>query len=627
MHELSKRQKDFIRLLLKEEEYKPILYFSKFLQVSDKTLKEDLKGIRTYLKEYQMEIFSKTGKGILISQEVKKNMDILNHLSMEENDILQNSTRNTEARRMDILKNMLVRSNMNTSIQKLSEQYYVSKASIVNDIKCLEKWLQKFNLEFEKNQEGTKIKGTESDIRKAIAFLIQKYQEGIFKNTKQTQYFGKVRLDGRTLTALLELFDLKDIIFIESLLENLEIESEIRIGDMYYINLLTHILLSIKRVQEGIHFEESKIGMIRTDTLKQYQQAQKIVEMIEKRYNLTFAEEEVYYIYQYLISSGLEEIPRVKQDKSVKLAKVLTQFISDVVGVDFQKDEEMMTGLLLHIRPMLNRLKYNIQISNPLLDEIRVRYTQMLGICQISIANLSRKFQIKEIKIDEIANIATYYQTMMVRLLTPKKVLLVCHSGYGTSQLLAAKLKHEISFINIVDVVSSRRVETMDLSGIEFIISTVPIHLKKIPFIVISALLTEEDILNIKNSMQFSRNPAFQKCYLKNLHDSITENNILVNKSIVDKEIKSRLLIETLLLPNLIIKIYEPSFEQADIWLQIEKEGSEKITVSIAFEKEEAFKNILSDLYNLSIRKEDIQNLISCNSKEEIKRFLEERAL
>ncbi len=629
MYALSKRQIEFVRLMLEEEDYRSILYFSKQLRVSDKTLKQDLKGIRVYLSAYGIQVYGKTGKGILIDQGAKNNINILNDLHAEPSELLHESA---QARRIHILKNMLIRSDINTSIQKLSEQYYVSKASIVNDIKYLEQWLNKFNLTLEKTSEGTKIKGDETNIRKALAYLIQKYQEECFDDNPLPDCDGAIRLNSRTRNGLLELFRLEDIIFIESLLEKMEKESNIRMGDIYYVNLLTHILICIKRVKEGIFIEDNKIGMIRTDTLKHYCQAQKITKIIKNKYQIDLGNEETYYIYQYLISSGLEEISAKTEenDESLRLSMDLTKYVSDIAGADFQTDKELLNGLLLHIRPMLNRLKYNIQLRNPLLEEICERYPQMLGICQISLAFLSRKYQLKEISIDEIAHIATYYQTMTVRLTTPQKVLVVCHSGYGTSQLLAAKLKREFSSIDVVDVVSSRRVETMDLSKIEFIISTVPINVKKIPYIVISALLTEKDVQDIKNSMQVDENQACRNESLCCLHQHLKKSMIHINEELdTNKILEGTIIVETRLMPKLNVQIREPSMEKMEmcIFIDNEKAGKEEVTVILAIQEEKLLKSILADLYKISVQKNGLELLAKCSSMKEVQEFLSERAL
>lgn len=631
MCDLSKRQLEFIRKMLKENEYRPILYFANKLSVSDKTLKEDLKGIRTYLKQYQVKIIAKTGRGILMESSAKNNIHILNDLNLERKEMKKDSS---EARRASILKNLLVYSNKNTSMQKLSELYYVSKASIVNDMKYIEQWLERFSLTLGRSNEGTSIKGSEKNIRKAIAGLIEECRPENTSENKKIEFEGIIRLDETTLNGLLELFDFEEIIYVESLLSDMELKSDKNISDIYYVNLLTHILICLKRVNEGIVLEEAKAGkMIRTDTIKQYDQACRIAQMIEEKYGIVIGEAEKYYIYQYLASVGMEGAVESEsnreEDDCYKIATALTAYITDVLKVDFQREQKLLDGLLLHIRPMLNRLEYNIQINNPLLGQMQRSYPQMLGICRIAIHLLSEKYNLQEISIDEIANIATYYQTMILKLTEPKKVLVVCHSGYGTSQLLAEKLKHEFSVLHIVDVVSLRKAEHMELTDIDYIISTIPIPIKNIKYILISALLTEQDISDIRNSIYINMSDEKkQKTYLRHIKKLLKEQNIYMKgdmegENAVRKNVTDKKLFKTEMSKDMIVCLEKPETEDV---IRLFVDGNRnRITFYLAA-KDYVLKEVLSDIYNLSVKNEDIQALIRCNSKGEVIDFLEKRA-
>ena len=138
MYNLTLREKTFIKLMLKENEYKPIKYFSNMLKVSDKTLKNDLSVIEKYLDKYPITLDKKTGYGIIIKIDANTKRQLLNDINSlrEIQDQLSIVSRRTE-----IIKLLLIESNTNTSIQKLSDKYYVSKASIVNDFKYIEEWL------------------------------------------------------------------------------------------------------------------------------------------------------------------------------------------------------------------------------------------------------------------------------------------------------------------------------------------------------------------------------------------------------------------------------------------------------------------------------------------------------
>ncbi len=484
MDKFTKRAKEFIRLMLLEKSYHSLTYYAKKMGVSAKTLQSTLKDVREYLKKFELCIYAEPGKGILLDETARNCLELLNDLN--------GITQEKELSRKDaILKRLLLHSNEKTSIQKLADEYYVSKTSIVNDFNEIEKWLNRYNLELKKTKAGTCINGSETDIRKAIAGYM------FLENTR---------------ISLMELFLREDIDFVEQVLGEVE-EGGLDISDVYYINLLTHILICVKRIQENKGIEEdTKSHAINIDTIKQYQEAEFITKKISEHYDIDIKKEETYYIYQYLISSRTagkksKELTESVEELSRKFANELTDSLSIKLGVDLKQEKDLIENLILHIRPMLNRLEYKIQIDNPLKEEVYRRYPEMVEECKSILGELGKKYHLKDINEDEIIGIVIYYQTIMEKVAFKKKILLVCHSGYGTSELLRAKLQNEFAFLEISDVVSSRKAEEMELDGIDYIVSTVPIRRRDVPHIVVSALLTRQDIQTIrKKLLEFSPN-------------------------------------------------------------------------------------------------------------------------
>ena len=202
MDTLTLRQKNFIKLMLEENEYRAIKYFSVKLKVSDKTLIKDLQIIEKYLNKYPITLDRKTGYGIVIkidAYEKRQLLNDINSLSKVEDQLSIGS------RRIEIIKLLLIESNTNTSIQKLSDKYYVSKASIVNDFKYIEGWLEKFHIKLEKTIEGTKILGDEISIRRAIASLLDELQNESMEGLGLSVIS---RLDTTTFNGLQELFNI-----------------------------------------------------------------------------------------------------------------------------------------------------------------------------------------------------------------------------------------------------------------------------------------------------------------------------------------------------------------------------------------------------------------------------------
>ena len=530
MEMLTSRQVEFVKLLLEENEYKPIKYFTEKLNVSDKTLQKDLKIIGNYIARFNINIDAKRGHGILINREANGNIELINNLNLNLKD--KNSI-SIDQRRIEILKMLLLNSNSSTSINQLSEKYYVSKTSIVNDLKYIEEWLKNYNITLSKTLEGTKIVGKEADIRKAIASLLE---DILNNNDGEDEIQEFTRIDVATFSALLKIFDLDSINFIESIIWELEKDLDYYITQPYNINLITHILICLKRLKEGnqIEINEERIKNIDNLNKRVYDNVVNLVNKIYEKYGVLTSNEEIYYIYKYIVSSGfgntLDNNMKVSENyinNSEEVTKMMIDIMSLFLDINLSENELLSRGLLLHMKPMLNRLKYDIQIKNPLFKEIEERFTEILGLCRLSIEIMSEYYNLSNISMDEISYLATYFQAALENSTSEKKVLVVCHSGYGTSQLLATRLKKAFPQWTIVDVVSVHMLKNMDMSDIDFIVSTVDVDIKDKMHIVVSALLMDSDIKNIKNTlMNTSMNN--KNIDLKSLALKI-EDNIFIN--------------------------------------------------------------------------------------------------
>lgn len=502
MEMLTSRQVEFIKLLLEEDEYRPIKYFTEKLNVSDKTLQKDLKIIGNYISKFNIDIDAKRGQGILINRETKTNIELINNLNIN---LKYKNSISIEQRRVEILKMLLLNSNSSTSINQLSEKYYVSKTSIVNDLKYIEEWLKNYNITLSKTLEGTKIVGKEANIRKSIASLLE---DMLDHNDGEVDIQVFTRIDLPSFSALLKIFDIDSIIFIENIIWELEKDLDYFISQPYYINLVTHILICLKRLKEGneIDLNEDKIKNIDNLNEKVCESVMNLVDKIYDRYGVLTSNDEVYYIYKYIVSSGfgntLDNNISISENyinNSEEVTNMMIDIMSEFLKINLREDELLQNGLLLHIKPMLNRLKYDIQIKNPLFKEIEERFTEILGLCKLSIEIMAEYYNLSNISMDEISYIATYFQAALERSVSEKRVLVVCNSGYGTSQLLSTRLKRAFPQWTIVDIVSVNKLGSIDTSDIDFIVSTVDIDIKDKIYIVVSAVLMDSDIKNIKN--------------------------------------------------------------------------------------------------------------------------------
>lgn len=631
---LTSRQIAFVRLLLGETDYRPLKYFTGLLKTSDKTLRKDLRIIEKYLKNFKVSIDVKPGRGILIEKSFSNYQLLLNDLQFQEDDVRKISI---SERRFEIIKMLLDVSSEGTSIQKLSDKYYVSKASIANDLKYVEDWLRQFNLSLSKTVSGTKVLGQEVDIRKAIASLVQDYSNEEEKISSMQKL--SFRLDRSTLKGLLELFEKDKILYVSGLIEDLEEKYSYELGDPYYINLLTHILISVKRGSEGKKIEDFIINnaqIIESD--KSYEVAKWLIEQINQFYKIELQEAEVYYVYQYFITSGFEEnLTKIKKvdfdsynNKAVRIAQKLIIYMSTIIQRDMLIEDMIMKGLVLHIRPMLNRLNYNIQIRNPLLAEIKEQYNETLNICKAAVLLLANEYNLKSISLDEIGYLTMYFQTALERTYLKRRVIVVCQSGYGTSQLLMTKIKKAFPQLEIVDVLSVHKLEERDLSDIDLVISTVRLDIKDKPFILVSAFLNDKDIENISNILNKDNFVKTRKSMqLHIINELLQEECIYFNHSsekisnILYYRYKEKYEFEEICFgTNVKVYISFKSCEQ-NIILSLNDGMEEKreVVFYLVMNDTNLLLNVLTEIYHLYQNQQSMFYLTKCNKARDVKNY------
>ncbi|WP_238916861.1 BglG family transcription antiterminator [Clostridium sp. YIM B02555] len=633
MYNLNVRQIEFINLLLEEKQYKPIKYYTEFLNVSDKTLKKDLIIIEEYLNEHNVELDKKHSIGIMIKDAMNAKLILHRVLQSQES---KNNKISINYRRIEIIKNMLTGPHNNTSIQKLSDKYYVSKTSIVNDFKYIEEWFSLFNLKLEKTVEGTQINGSEVDIRRAIASLLFEYsKDGKNKNTIEEL---AIRLDAITLNALSELFEKEKIIYVNRLLLDLEKKYNCRINDPYYINLLTHILISMVRGSQGRKiYKKSDIRKFKPE--KDYEEAALCINKINRDFGMTLDESEVYYLYQYFVSFGLIKDMSEKEDKvlseldclAINYRNRITQCMEEILQVNISKYQNIMDKLLLHIRPMLNRMKHDIHISNPLINDIKDQYPILLNVCKAATLMVSFDMKLKHIPIDEVGYLTLYYQLgLEENYATRKRVLVVCHSGYGTSKLLMTRLKRYFPEFEIIESASASRMMNINLEEIDFIISTVPLELEKNSYLLVSTFLNEHDIKNISDFLLNNKSKHLRlTSSTKFIGDYLQEELIYFNKE--ENEVKKQI--------NRNIKrniIFNPIDINRNLKIQLgfckdefilglsinDIENNEKqLTFYIAMENVEIMTLILKEAFNFNIKEDYANYLMKCKKEKDVKQY------
>ncbi|WP_413739185.1 BglG family transcription antiterminator [Sodalis sp. RH21] len=508
MQPLTSRQNRLLKYLLQRQEHVTIKHIAEYLEVSEKTVQRDMQYVESYLAAWNIYPERKVGAGIILTADDEQCRILLDQQIVFDDEGFDALVNN--ARRVKIASQLLSDTPRETSISKLSERYFISSASIVNDLKLIESWIQPLGLTLIRSQSGTHIEGSESNVRRAIVSLIN----GVM-NHKEPGNVNHSRLDPGSYRALTQYSGADDVDFVQQLLQDMEQQLSYPLGEPYYINIFTHILIMMHRMALGnaLTLEDDRARQQVDRHI--FAIAQKMIRQIERRADHRLPSDEVWFIYQYIISSGIVMEERADHPaaryqffdgESRRLTMGLIAIFSDLINVDLRTDKLLYDGLLIHIRPLLNRLKYDIRIRNPLLDDIKNELHDIYQITGRATEQLSRSNQLQPIAGDEVGYLTVHFQAAMERQIASKRILVVCSSGVGTSHLLKSRILRAFPSWTIVGVVSaSNMLAFCQQEEIDLVISTIHLEEQKIPIIYVSAFFNDDDIRRVTEKVIVSK--------------------------------------------------------------------------------------------------------------------------
>lgn len=483
IEKLNSRKKQIIRYLLQNiNEYVTVNKISSFLNVSEKTIYRDLK---IFEKSSFIVLDKIKGKGIKISKYNNQYLDVI----YEDKILIPKFS--TIQRRYNIYYDLLIMSPKSTSVYFLSEKYFVSHTSIVNDIKFIENNLLDKRLRIVKDYYGTRIEGSEQDIRSEIQKLISSYdnENELIKNMNG-------RLSEDTYNKLTEKFDKKYIEKVEKIISSVEDILLYRLGDVYYVNLCTHILIMIKRNKENLVKTEKNI----TDKIKDeylYEISNDVIKKIENEFKIKIHNSEALNIYRYLISSGISKINENYKELVFEEDEFVDEFINKIIentNLNIRSNKNIYSLFIIHMNAAINRIKFSISIKNPILEEIKNIYGEVYNMISTSVKELSKGNPLSNISESEISYIVMYFQIIYENTKKNKNIIIVCSSGFGTSQLLKNRLINKINNLNVVEVIPYIDIFKIDLTNIDFIVSTIKLENIIKPVINVSVLLNDSDV-------------------------------------------------------------------------------------------------------------------------------------
>ena len=185
----------------------------------------------------------------------------------------------------------------------------------------------------------------------------------------------------------------------------------------------------------------------------------------------------------------------------------MIRIVSESFRLPLYLDKELAEGLIIHLKPVLARLKYGLPVENPILDDIRTHYPQIYAATQKAVFWLERVVGCP-IPPGEVGYLAMHFGAALTRVkqktLSSRRILLVCASGLGTAKLLESTLRSELPGVEWIGTTSVMQVaKTIKSRAVDLVISTVDLDslVKDVPVVRIPPLPGRREIMQLKEGL------------------------------------------------------------------------------------------------------------------------------
>ncbi|MGO1044015.1 BglG family transcription antiterminator [Clostridioides difficile] len=637
---ITSRQKKIILMIVEHSKKNIPITVSEIageLELSSRTVLRDMSGIEKWFDENDFNFVKKPGVGLILEENIENQNFIIELL--EEEKIEKEYSK--EERNLIILSKLLV-SNEPVKSYYFAKILKVSEGVLNNDFTVASEWLERFDIELiRKPGLGVYLKGQEKNFREAYVNLIydsfnEKEILDMVRNISENIQTDKA-IEILSENRLLNLMDKCIIRKVESTLTKKLSELDVNLADSAYIGLVVHISLALQRIKNGENITMENDFLEELSLTEEFKLAQEIVKGMEADFSMNIPLDEVGYITMHIRgakqrSSSNHKALNLDDIEVMDITNKMIDLAEDEFKISLKNDERLFKDLANHLGPSINRLNMGLEIRNPLLDEIKTKYSYAYnGVEKVSKV-IKDKLNINSIPESEIGYIAMHFASAIEKNLMMHaniNIVVACPTGIGTSRFLSTKIENKFPNLNILETISAINIdeEYLKEKEVDLIISTVELN-TNLDYICVGPFMSSDDELIIKEKIKSIAQNKLMDLKVKDdtknknkVYEQITES-MNIGRDILEfldeiqfKKFKSKDLDELIIDSS---KIFVESSEDV---ISIKESLEERLKISIPYIEESKILLLHCmgeriDIMKLAIIR--LENNIKLNSNEEI---------
>lgn len=494
--------------ILRDKKYHTSKEMADILNVSDRTIRDRIKKLKDILYKKGVILQSVSGKGYILVGNILSESDIFND---------QMNIPNNSIERQKYIIDRLIKNDF-IKIDDISRDIFTSPRSISSDIKEIKELMEKYDISIiSKPHYGLTISGEEYNIRN---FIIS-HEEGKFnKNISYNLFLDELSQD------ILNFIRINNIEF----------------SDIAFATLVISIYVSFERIKTNKYISKDISNNINDKNyikIKEY-----IYKLRDRHYKgVLLDDKEVSYMIMHFYS---KQTINFNDEEIVEISSLINELMSYVemtYSINLDNKQELYKNLYKHLLPLIIRMRFNIKLNNPLLDDIKENMPFSYNIA-IYMGNIINKKYDKKISEDEIAYLAVIIEmSININNTDKKNILIICPMGRGTSKFLKyAYNKLFDKYINIISTCGLQDLDLLNLANYDLVFSVIDIQKDYgVKIHRVNCFLTDEDISMITNLLKEDENTL--KYFSKDLFIHLKNKNL--SKEEVIKELSDRLVSHT----------------------------------------------------------------------------------
>lgn len=474
MVKLEKSQKEFLMLLLENENPQSIQSIQDQLDISRRTVYYIVNKINDIFYELRMEpINNKRGHGYYLTADQKKVVDSILHSDRT----LQNLSPDE---RVHYLICWMMYPKTNIHIENIMELFDISRNSVFNDLKDLKSEIEKYDVSLYFDiKNGYMINGQ------------------VFSKRALLLYYLKILLKKIHYKSI-EFLDVSEVETFYSRLQQISLKMHNEYDD--------YNLLAIACLLNIVHYVDEKFDLSILE-LRDLEKTEEL-HMIDKYFQDLNVHERLYLTIHLLGSKAGSVIRLDDSQRDIQLFELalhLVDLFERQTSCDISEKNELVNSLYMHFKLSMYYYQLSIQISNTLLEDVKENYGNLYQMIKNLCESMDDEFPFI-LTDSEISYITMHFgghlKQVQGKFYALIRVLIVCPSGISTSTLLKREVEDLYANVTVIAATAAENIAQYK-ENIDFIVSTIDLD-TDIPWIKVNAILTKDDKSKIASMMSLN---------------------------------------------------------------------------------------------------------------------------